>query len=225
MLAQMQRASAWLLARGVRVCFRWIPSEWNTADDASRIVEKIASGTDLLEDVMPAQSSGPRVSRPRSVDTSLDICSAPAVDTFQEGRDSLIMLSHDQKKNDTRSDQAVPDRDMRIDHDDIVFEQDECESACSFATCLSRTDASPGRHSSDHGTKVDPATCSPDLVVTGTAADEVSEAHERSGSRSERSASSTMPEVSFGKVAPGDKPARHRERAVGTSTDSRVPSF
>ena len=129
MLVQVRRVSAWLLARGVRVCFRWIPSEWNTADDPSRLAEKIASGTDLLEDVLSAQSSGPSVSRTRSVDTPLDICLAPAVDTFQEGLDSFTVLIHDQKKNDTRSDQAVPDRDMRTDHDDIVFEQDDCESA------------------------------------------------------------------------------------------------
>ena len=114
---------------------------------------------------------------------------------------------------------------MRTNHDDIVFEQDECESACSFATCLSSFEASPGRRGSDHGAKVRPAICSPDLAVPGTAAAEVSEDHERSGSSSERSASSTMSEASFGKVAHSDKPARHRERAAGASTDHRVPSF
>ena len=92
MPAQVRRVSAWLLARGVRVCFRWIPSEWNTAGDPSRLAEKIASGSDLLEDVLPAKSSGPRASRTRPVGTPLDICSAPAVDVFQVGRDSFTVL-------------------------------------------------------------------------------------------------------------------------------------
>ena len=173
---------------------------------------------------MPAQSSGPRGSRTRSAHTPLDICSATAVDVVQEGQDPLAVLIHDQKKNDTRSEQAVPDRDMRSDHDDIVYEQDECESAHSFATCLSRADAPPGRCGSDHGAEVDPAACSPDLAVAGTAANKVSEVHKRSGSSSERSANSTMSEAPSGKVAPGDRPARQRERAAGASTDSRVPS-
>ena len=97
MLAQVRRVSAWLLARGVRVSFRWIPSEWSTADDPSRLTENIASGTDVLEDVLPAQSQGPRASRTRPVDTPLVICSAPAVDAFQEGRDSFKVLIQDQK--------------------------------------------------------------------------------------------------------------------------------
>ena len=83
----------------------------------------------------------------------------------------------------------------------------------------------PRCRGTDHVAQVDPAACSSNFAVAGTAATEVSEAHERSGSSPERSASSTMSEASFGKVAPSDRPARHRERAAVASTDPRVSEF
>ena len=60
MLVQIRRVSAWALARGVRLSFRWIPSEWNTADDPSRLAEAEAVENGLLDDVI-----GP-ATRPRT---------------------------------------------------------------------------------------------------------------------------------------------------------------
>ena len=81
-----------------------------------------------------------------------------------------------------------------------MFVRQLCQNAEAF----------PGRRGSDHGAEVDSAACGPDLAVAGTAATEVSEAHEQSGSSPERSASSTMSEASFGEVAPSDRPAHNR---------------
>ena len=61
MLVQVRRVAAWSLARGVRISFRWIPSEWNTADDPSRLAEAAAIADDKLEEILPRRRE-PKVS-------------------------------------------------------------------------------------------------------------------------------------------------------------------
>ena len=52
LLVQVRKVAAWCLARGVRISFRWIPSEWNTADDPSRLAEAELCDDPALEEAL-----------------------------------------------------------------------------------------------------------------------------------------------------------------------------
>ena len=72
MLVQVRRVAAWALARGVRISFRWILSEWNIADDPSRLAEAAAIADDELEEILSPPS------RPRGFRRRPETFEAPA---------------------------------------------------------------------------------------------------------------------------------------------------